>query len=98
MLTDYTLNNLAKHYEGMIAKVVVNQSIEINKSDFVVSQVSKNVYELTFDTPDGLSQIERVQVLDANKNVIADTRVFVPVETNVRCKTLLTFKNAGGSV
>lgn len=96
MLTDFMLRKLANFYEGEVATIIVNQNIEIAKSDFVISQVVENIYELTFDTPDGLSQIERVQVLDASKNVIADKRVFVPVETNVRFKALLTFKNSGG--
>lgn len=96
MLTDYMLDRLTNFYENEVATIIINQDIEIEKSDFVVSQVFENAYELTFDTPDGLSRIERVQVLDAGKNMIADKRVFVPVETNVRFKTLLTFRNSGG--
>ena len=91
MVTDYMLNYLATVFKNKVAKVVINGGVEI--TEIVTTEVSNETYILEFDTPDNLQRVNHLQLFDIDGNVLLDARLFMPIETNVRIKCELSFKN-----
>lgn len=78
MITAYLLNDLAKHVNGDVAKVVINGAYEI--TSFKVKEVTDNVLALNYIVPVAdVSLITSIELKDASNNVLTSNQVNIPI-------------------
>ena len=89
MITANGLNQIATNFESLVATVLLNGSVKV--TEFTLEKVENHIYTLEFDIPASVTNLTRLEVLDANDNVIATNDLFVPIDQDARFKYVLTF-------
>lgn len=84
MITANGKHSIATDYKNTIAKVRLNESIDI--TDFVTAEVTEDTATIEFDIPNGVTQLQRIRFLDENDQALSDSHLFVPVQVDTRFK------------
>jgi len=91
MVTNFGLSHLAVSIKNIVDKVVLNQEVEL--VDFLLSKAEGNVYTLQFSVPEGLAEINHIQVLDTEGNAISKNNTFIPIATDANIEYNIAFEN-----
>ncbi|HEY4391098.1 MAG TPA: ketopantoate hydroxymethyltransferase [Paenibacillus sp.] len=81
MIVSTFLSDIADYTNGKIAKVVLNDTVEI--SNFTIKEVNGSMIAMQYIVPATLvSTINKIELKDGDDNVISTNNVFVPIATD----------------
>ncbi|MDN4069276.1 ketopantoate hydroxymethyltransferase [Paenibacillus vini] len=81
MIASSFLNGVANYTHGRIAKVVLNDSIEI--ANFTIKEVTESTVGMQYIVPAALvSLVTKIDLKDSNNNLISTNNVYVPIASD----------------
>jgi len=89
MITAEGLNQIATNFKSLVKEVLLNGTIGVE--DFVLEEVTGQVYTLEFDVPNGVTNLARLEILDVDNQVIASNDLFLSIDQDARFKYILKF-------
>lgn len=92
MLSNLALNKIAVNFKSLVAAVQINDAVTV--TEFEINEVENNVYVVAFGVPLGIPHLINLKLLGADNEVLTNSGLTVPVETEARFKFKITFRNA----
>lgn len=81
MIVNSFLNDVARFVDSNIAKVVLNDTVEI--TNFTVKEVTGSTVGMQYIVPAAeVSLVTKIDLRDANNNVKTTNNVYVPITTD----------------
>jgi hypothetical protein len=97
MITDRFLTSVANFVDANIAKVVINQDVEI--TDFAIKEVQGNVFTIEYMVKaDRVSEVHLIQLKDASNALVSENQVYVPVPSDTILRQTITVREQVGVV
>lgn len=91
MINQTLLNELAQHVNGRVAKVVLNQSVEI--TDFLIKEVSSSVVMIEYMIPAGVAEsVSLIELRAADGSILTSNAVYIPLTSDTIIKQPITVK------
>ncbi|WP_410769570.1 ketopantoate hydroxymethyltransferase [Fontibacillus sp. BL9] len=91
MIASSFLNGVANYTNGKIAKVVLNDSIEI--TNFTIKEVTESTVGMQYIVPASLvSLITKIDLKDALNNLVSTNNVYVPIASDTLLLQTITVK------
>ncbi len=93
-ITQDFLRLSANNAKDIISKVVINNSLEINKDDFYSFGVDNNLVTILFLLPQqtDITEINNIKVASQDNIALTDRDVYIQVEENLRIRIDVEFK------
>lgn len=93
MIPTTYLNELAQYTDDKIAKVVINETYEVES--FLLRELSGNLIELEFMIPLGaVSDVTLIELQSEDGQTISTNTVFVPITTDTMIRQTIQVKGA----
>ncbi|MCM3040736.1 ketopantoate hydroxymethyltransferase [Paenibacillus motobuensis] len=81
MIASTFLSDIANYTNGKIAKVVLNDTVEI--PSFTIKEVSGAMIAMQYIVPAALvTTVNKIELKDRDNNVISSNNVYVPIATD----------------
>ncbi|MEK5480297.1 ketopantoate hydroxymethyltransferase [Paenibacillus sp. FSL R5-0407] len=81
MIASSFLNGVANYTHGRIAKVVLNDLIEI--TNFAIKEVTESTVGMQYIVPAALvSLVTKIDLKDSSNNLISTNNVYVPIASD----------------
>ena len=94
MIQQSYLNEVANKVHTDIAKVVINDTVEITA--FQVKQLTASTVRLEFIIPQGsVPNVTKIQLRKSNNAIIRSSSVFIPITSDTLIKHNITVSNKG---
>lgn len=84
MISNFGKNKIAQGYSDLIAKIKINGSVIIESFD--IKKVDEDTLTIEFIVPNGMTQISKLETLDASDTVLGVSNLYVSISNDTRFK------------